>query len=195
MEIYAGFGSGVRRIAGVVAVLLIWVPSVFAGPAATQTLAVSFALIPTAVPLSDWLTAGAALLLAVTAMLALRARGGRGGRLLGTLLAVAIGALIVSTTGQRLISEARAGFEPPPLNLVSSPDELQVGQFAPQVMNALQIVVTNTTGVPVQIATIALNPNGAPFHFDTPGPNACFTGEVLAPGGVCIVFLALLDPP
>ena len=194
MVINAGFGAGVLRVAGVVAGLVVWAPSAFAQAVGTQFLTVNFAQISTAVPLSDWLTAGAALLLAATAAMALRARGGRGGRLLSALLAVVAGAILVSAAGQRVISEARAGADAQVINLVVSPGTLEVAQYAPTVMGDLQIVVTNTTGVPVQVGPISLNPNGSPFHFASPGPNACFDGELLAPGGTCIVYLALLDP-
>jgi hypothetical protein len=185
----AVFGSVMRRLAAVVAGLAVCAPSAFAQAVVTQYLEVRFEGVFAAVPLSDWLTAGTALLLAAAAAVALHRRGGR---LFGALLAVATGAVLLSTAGQRIISEARAGLDPQEIDLVSSPGKLDVSQFAPQVMGVLQVTVKNTTVVTVKIDAISLTLN-APFKFAPPGPNACFAGEELAPGAACIVYLEL--PP
>ena len=187
----AVLGWVMRRLAAVGAGLLVCAPSAFAA-AVTQYLEVRFEGVFAAVPLSDWLTAGTALLLAAAAAVALHRRGGRGGRLFGALLAVVTGAVLISTSGQRLISEARAGLDPQEIDLVSSPGRLDVSQFVGQVMGDLQVLVKNTTGVNVKISAINLTLN-APFQFAPPGSNACFAGEELAPGEACIVYLRL--PP
>lgn len=82
------------------------------------------------VPLSDWLTAGIAIVLAILAAARLRKGGSQGGRLLGV-LALAAGAALFATSGQRIISEAIAGADPPEINLTISPgvgETLKVNQ-------------------------------------------------------------------
>jgi len=183
--------STVRRIAAMC--LLVSSPSAFAAPN-VETLSVSFDYLDRSVPLSDWLTAGIALSLAIAATIALRRRGAPGGRLLGLLLAVAVGAVLVSTTGQRLISEARAGFDGG-IDLTvnpGSPATLNVTQYFPA--PSLAVGVTNLTGRTVVITDIALSSPTLPYVFAPAPPNPhCVQGQVLESNAQCIIYLAGAD--
>lgn len=184
--------STVRRIAAMC--LLISSPWAFAA-ANVETLSVSFDYLDQSVPLSDWLTAGIALSLAVAATIALRRRGAPGGRLLGLLLAVAVGTVLVSATGQRLISEARAGFDGG-IELTANPGSPATLDVAPYFLSfpSLAIGVTNLTGRTVVITGIALPQPAIPYMFD-PNPQGphCVQGQVLESKGQCIVYLVGAD--
>jgi len=177
-------------------------PAVLAQQA--QNLTVGFAPVATAaVPLSGWLTAAIALLLAVSALVVLPRSGLRGGRLFGWMLALVAGATLFAVTGQQIFSEAKAVLPLPAINLSVSPGTLDL---APYDSTPLSVTVTNATNQSVQIKAITLVPPDGPYTLSgapvgltaltptppTPLPTCVVTG-VLPPNSACIVVLFLLD--
>ena len=176
-------------------------PAVLAQQA--QSLTVGFAPVVTAVPLSGWLTAAIALLLAVSALVVLPRSGLRGGRLFGWMLALVAGATLFAVTGQQIFSEAKAVLPLPAINLSVSPGTLDL---APYDSTPLSVTVTNATNQSVQIKAITLVPPDGPYTLSgapvgltaltptppTPLPTCVVTG-VLPPNSACIVVLFLLD--
>ena len=178
-------------------------PAVLAQQA--QSLTVGFAPVATAaVPLSGWLTAAIALLLAVSALVLLPRSRLRGGRLFGWMLALVAGATLFAVTGQQIFSEAKAVLPLPAINLSVSPGTLDVAPFYPE--TPLSVTVTNATNQSVQIKAITLVPPDGPYTLSgapvgltaltptppTPLPTCVVTG-VLPPNSACIVVLFLLD--
>ena len=177
-------------------------PAVLAQQA--QSLTVGFAPVATAaVPLSGWLTAAIALLLAVSALVVLPRSGLRGGRLFGWMLALVAGATLFAVTGQQILSDAKAVVPLPAINLSVSPGTLDL---APYDSTPLSVTVTNATNQSVQIKAITLVPPDGPYTLSgapvgltaltptppTPLPTCVVTG-VLPPNSACIVVLFLLD--
>ena len=177
-------------------------PAVLAQQA--QNLTVGFAPVATAaVPLSGWLTASIALLLAVSALVVLPRSGLRGGRLFGWMLALVAGATLFAVTGQQILSDAKAVVPLPAINLSVSPGTLDL---APYDSTPLSVTVTNATNQSVQIKAITLVPPDGPYTLSgapvgltaltptppTPLPTCVVTG-VLPPNSACIVVLFLLD--
>ena len=122
---------------------------------ATQNLTVSFENFLPVAPLSDWLTAGIALLLAASAVAVLRRRQGLPGRLFGWLLAVVAGTTLFTAVGQRAMSDANAVIVAPAISLVVSPGSLDVLPYAPT--SPLDVVVTNNSGQTARITAIELD--------------------------------------
>jgi len=155
---------------------------------APQNLTIAFntAITSQAVPLSAGLTFAIALILALAALVILRRRAARGGRLFAWLLAVVAGAILAVVTGQRAISEAQALVGPVTLiDLSVSPAILNVAAFAPG--TPLTVKVTNTTGQSVQITSIVL----ASGIYFLSTPTTCVVSEVLPPAGQCTITLDL----
>jgi len=191
---------GPRRLALALTTLAA-APAVLAQQA--QSLTVGFAPVVTAVPLSGWLTAAIALLLAVSALVVLPRSGLRGGRLFGWMLALVAGATLFAVTGQQIFSEAKAVLPLPAINLSVSPGTLDL---APYDSTPLSVTVTNATNQSVQIKAITLVPPDGPYTLSgapvgltaltptppTPLPTCVVTG-VLPPNSACIVVLFLLD--
>jgi hypothetical protein len=172
-----------RTLPTLAAVLFAAAPKAFA-QIQPQNLAVEFVTAVPA-PLTDWLTAGVALLLAATAFLALRRRNGRGTRVFGWLLAIGAGAALLSTTGGRVVTEAQAVIPAAAINLVTSPGTLDVSPYWPT--SPLDVVVTNSTGRVATITNVTLvNGNYAP---PTVGSSTCLQNRTLSPGGTCILRL------
>ena len=134
----------------------------------------------TPVPLSDWLTAGIALAVALTALIALRRRNLRGGRLFGFLIVGVAAATIFGVTGQRIISEAHALAPVAILDLSISPS-VNIGALIPNV--SVQVNVHNTTGQSVTLTSITLD--AGPYGFGAPLATPCNVGTVLANGAIC----------
>lgn len=169
--------------------LLGFAPATFAQvPPPPQNLAIGFSsLNAAAVPLSGWLAAGIALMLAAAGLVVLRRRPMRGGRLAGWVLVLTAGATLALATGQRVISEAEAIVGPVTLlNLSVSPASLNVAPFAPA--TPLTVVVTNTTSQSVQINSITLDPG--PY---SQMASTCVVTGVLAPSAQCTITLGALS--
>jgi hypothetical protein len=154
---------------------------------AVQNLTIGFqaaaggAVTATAVPLSDWLTASVALLVAVSALLMMRRQRLRGRKLLGALLAVAASATMFGVTGERIISTASAAAPVVILDLTSP--TVNVGALVPNTF--VQVNVVNNTGQGAQITSITLD-NGI-YLITT--PTTCTVGLVLASGATCSIML------
>ena len=192
---------GQRRLALALTTLAA-APAVLAQQA--QSLTVGFAPVATAaVPLSGWLTAAIALLLAVSALVVLPRSGLRGGRLFGWMLALVAGATLFAVTGQQIFSEAKAVLPLPAINLSVNPGTLDL---APYDSTPLSVTVTNATNQSVQIKAITLVPPDGPYTLSgapvgltaltptppTPLPTCVVTG-VLPPNSACIVVLFAIE--
>jgi len=173
-------------------------PAAFA-QAQQQTLSVAFVNFNAVVPLSDWLTAAMALLLAASAVVVLRRQSGRAGRLFGALLALVAGTTLFTATGQRVVSEAQA-FISPAINLVVSPSSLVVTPFVPS--SPLTVTVTNNSGQSARITGISLDsgavgvavPGKAIVAFYSIDPSSqCQVGTTLSPLNACTITLILAE--
>ena len=184
-EVRLGVFSKVWRILAAAIGLLAFAPDVFA-QAAQQILSVAFVRVSLAeVPLSPWLTAGIAIVLAVMAAAMLRRGGRRGGRLLGWVLVLAAGGVLLAASGQRLISEAIAGADPPVIDLTVSPGTLNVIVYSDETL----VVDVNNATIHTERIT-AINLTIGPYFF-APNPGTCFVGLLLSPGQSCTVNLIL----
>jgi hypothetical protein len=155
-----------------------------------QMLTVAFSNVNATVPLSDWLTAGIALLLGVTAVFALRRRPAQGGRVLGWMLAIIAGTMLVAPTGRHFLSEAQAGpqaLQVPSINLTVSPGTLNVAPYSPS--SPLNVTVTNSTSQTVTLTSITLD--SGPYALF--GASTCSTSLPLAPNGTCVITLSLQE--
>ena len=152
-----------------------------------QNLTITFDVIVPAAPLSDWLTAGIALLLAATAMVAMRQRKSRGARFFSAVVALAAGATIFSIAGNRLTQDANAIVPAPVINLVSSPASLNVTPYIPT--SPLAVTVNNQTGMVARITGITLG-NG---FYTMSTPTTCSVGLNMGPGNSCIITLVFND--
>ena len=150
-----------------------------------QVLAVDFNVFIPAAPLSDWLTAGIALLLAATAVVMLRRQSARGQRLFGWMLALVTGATLLSVTGYRMVSEAQAVPPSAVINLVTSPGTLDLGPFFDS--SPITVTVTNTTGKFAHINDITLDSG----PYTVVAPTTCAVGLSLPPGGTCTITVDL----
>ncbi|MBP8294649.1 MAG: midcut-by-XrtH protein [Burkholderiales bacterium] len=170
---------------------------------ATQNLTVSFENFLPVAPLSDWLTAGIALLLAASAVAVLRRRQGLPGRLFGWLLAVVAGTTLFTAVGQRTMSEANAFIPAPAISLVVSPGSLDVLPYAPT--SPLDVVVTNNSGQTARITAIELDTlifgsaagvqeKAVIGEYVISPASSCGVGTVLSVGNTCIVTLELISP-
>jgi len=164
----------------------------------TQILAVSFENFLPAAPLSDWLTAAVALMLAATAVVMLRRQQGRAGRLFGGLLAVVAGTTLFTAVGQRIMSEAYAVLPAPAISLVTSPGSLDVLPYLPT--TPLDVVVTNNSGRTARITAIDLQSllfgsgSGARAkaligQYSIHQSSTCAVGTVLSNGNTCTISL------
>ena len=181
--------AGSRAVLTLAALVLVG-PMASAQPV-TQNLTIGFSNLNQgslqSVPLSAGLTAGIALMLAVAALVMLRRRAGRGGRLFGWALALVAGTTLVGVTGQRPISEAQAIVAPITLiNLSVSPAILNVGPFSAG-DPLLTVEVTNTTGQSIRITSITLDPG--PYSVTT--PTTCAVGGILAASAQCTITLEI----
>jgi len=148
-----------------------------------QNLSVAFVNFIPAMPVSDWVTAGIALLLGAGALVTLRRQTGRAARLSGWLLALLAGATLIAATGQRIVSDASAG-APPGLSLTSSPSTISVAVYAPT--SPLGVTVTNNSGQSARLTGITLDPGFYSFA----QPTTCIAGStILAPGDTCTITL------
>jgi hypothetical protein len=181
-SIKARISSRAGHVLAATAGLLVNAPAAFAQQ---QILAVNFTTSIPAAPLSDWLTAGIALLLAATAVVMLRRQNARGARLFGWMLAVIAGTAFFSATGQRLVSDAQALMVLPTLNLISSPATLDVAPYSP--LSPLTVTVTNGSGKFATINSITLNPSSTPYTVS--GESSCSRTPILAPSATCIIML------
>lgn len=180
------FWKNVLRI--IVGTLLLAAASSAAWAQAVQNITVGFSAsgggvtvgASTPVPLSDWLTAGIALAVAITALIALRRRNIRGGRLFGFLIVGVAAATMFGVTGNRIISEVRATGPIAIMDLSISPS-VNIGALVPN--QFVQVNVNNTTGQSVTITSINLDLG--PYTFGTPLPTPCNVGTVLAAGAIC----------
>ena len=172
------------RILGCLAVtgLLVFAPGAFAQQA-PHILSVNFVSFVPSAPLSDWLTAGIALLLAATAIFVLRRQTRRSGRLFVGILTLVTGATLISVTGYRMMSEARA-FVTPAINLTISPGTIDVAPYFPSA--SLGVTVTNTTSQFARITSITLDPG----LYTIVGTSTCTVGRTLAPSEACVIELA-----
>lgn len=157
----------------------------------TQNLTIGFqaaGFIPTvnAVPLSGWLTAGIALLVAASAFVVLRRRRLKGGKLLSALLVVAASATLFGVAGERIIGAATAAPGPVAILDLTSPT-IDVAPFAPN--SFLQVTVVNNTGQSIQITSINL----ASGLYVLSTPTTCAVGLVMASAATCSIGLALLS--
>ena len=152
-----------------------------------QILTVTFETSLPALPLSDWLTAAMALLLAASALLMLRRQRARGGRLMGWMLAAIAGAGLLAGVGQRMIPDARALALQPVINLTVSPATIDVAQFFPA--TPLTVTVNNTSSRPATITAITL----APGLYSTSTPTTCVVNQTLLPSASCTITLAGLS--
>ena len=200
--------SRLRARSAPVAVLISGLGLLAAAPAAlaqaTQNLTVSFENFLPVAPLSDWLTAGIALLLAASAVVVLRRRQGLPGRLFGWMLAVVAGTTLFTAVGQRTMSEANAFIPAPAISLVVSPGSLDVLPYAPT--SPLDVVVTNNSGQTARITAIELDnlilmaSSGVQAkqlifgQYVISSPSSCAVGTVLSVGNTCVVRLEMLNP-
>jgi hypothetical protein len=178
------WSTTVRIVIAVAALLTV----ATASAQAVQNLTIGFqaaaggAVTATAVPLSDWLTASIALLVAVSALVVMRRQRLRGRKLLSALLAVAASATMFGVTGERIISTASAVAPVVILDLTSP--TVNVGALVPNAF--VQVNVLNNTGQSAQITSITLD-NGI-YLVST--PTTCTVGVVLAPSTTCSIMLA-----
>ncbi|MDE2003466.1 MAG: hypothetical protein KGJ25_08045 [Betaproteobacteria bacterium] len=166
--------------------LLGFAPAVFAQVPPPQNLTIGFSsLNAAAVPLSGWLPAGIAAMLAAAGLVVLRRRTMHGGRLPGWVLVLVSGTTLALATGQRVISEAEALVGPTviTLNLSVSPASLNVAPFAPAFLN---VVVTNITSQSVRIDSITLGSGTYALAAST-----CVVASVMAPGAQCTISLGV----
>jgi hypothetical protein len=177
-----GIVSGRLSFLAAAAGLLVYAPTVSAQPQ-TQILAVNFDTFAFAAPLSDWLTAGIAVLLAATAVVTLRRRNTRGGRLFGWMLALIAGTVFFAATGQRLVSDAQALLPLPAINLVVSPGTLDVVPYSPT--DPLNVTVTNTTGKFARIISITLGSGPTAYDLDPSSLTTCVVNLTLPPNATC----------
>ena len=200
--------SRLRARSAPVSVLISGLGLLAAAPAAlaqaTQNLTVSFENFLPVAPLSDWLTAGIALLLAASAVVMLRRRQGLPGRLFGWMLAVVAGTTLFAAVGQRTMSEANAVMVAPAISLVVSPGSLNVLPYAPD--SPLDVVVTNNSGRTARITAIELDQlilidaarvqaKQLIFGQYVISPSStCGVGTVLSVGNTCIVTLLMQNP-
>ena len=152
--------------------------------AAPQILAVEFVNFMPAAPLSDWLTAGVALLLSASAVVVLRRQTGRAGRLFGWMLAVVAGTTLFTASGQRILSEAFA-VPPPPaqISLTTSPGTLDASMYAPS--SPLDVPVTNNSGQTARITAITLSGSILMGNAGSVGTKAQIGMYVIAPSSTC----------
>ncbi|MBK7472601.1 MAG: midcut-by-XrtH protein [Betaproteobacteria bacterium] len=197
-----------RALTAPVAVLISGLGLLAVAPAAlaqsVQNLTVSFENFLPVAPLSDWLTAGIALLLAASAVVVLRRRQGLPGRLFGWLLAVVAGTTLFTAVGQRTMSDANAVMVAPAISLVVSPGSLDVLPYAPT--SPLDVVVTNNSGQTARITAIELDTlifmNAARVQakqviigeYAISPASSCAVGTVLSVGNTCIVTLDFQVP-
>lgn len=171
--------------------------------AAPQILSVEFVNFMPAAPLSDWLTAGVALLLAASAVVVLRRQTGRAGRLFGWMLAVVAGTTLFAASGQRIFSEAVAIMLPPAqISLTTSPGTLNASTYAPN--SPLNVPVTNNSGQTARITAITLSGmilmgGGAGSvgtkaligMYEIAPSSTCGVGTVLSNGNSCTITLVM----
>jgi len=178
------FSMSLRRTAAAAALLA------FAANASAQqlvqVLAVDFNVFVPAAPLSDWLTAGIALLLAATAVVMLRRQSARGQRLFGWMLALVTGATLLPVSGYRLVTDAQAILPSATINLVTSPGTIDLGPYYADA--PVTVTVTNTTGKFAHINDITLD--SGPYF--VVAPTTCAVGLSLPPGGTCTITVDLL---
>ncbi len=177
------------RVGLALVALFDFAPAAFAQvPPPPQNLTIGFSsLNPATVPLSGWLTAGIALMLAAAGLVVLRRRTTHRGRLSGWVMVLAAGTTLALVTGQRVIPEAQAIVGPVTLiNLSVSPASLNVAPFAPA--TPLTVVVTNTTSQSVQINSIILDPG--PYSQTA---STCVVTGLLAPSAQCTITLGALS--
>jgi len=150
-----------------------------------QNLTITFDVSVPAAPLSDWLTAGIALLLAGMALVAIRRQATRGARFFAAFIAIAAAATFLGVTGNRLISDADAG-PGPSINLVTSPAVLDVSIYVPT--SPLTVPVNNMTGKFARITGITgiTLANG---FYAIGAPTTCTVGLTLGPGNSCTITL------
>jgi len=141
-----------------------------------------------AVPLSPGLTVAIAAGLAVSALVVLRRRGMRGGRLFGWLLALGAGAMLAAGGGERVISEARAILPPPAIDLTVNPGTLDLLDYWNSNIDPLTVTVTNATGQTVRITSVTTDNTDL---YGITAPTTCTVTTVLAPNGTCTVTLGI----
>jgi hypothetical protein len=170
------------------AALLLAVASAAWAQVQPQNLTIGFQFLgsnvrPANVPLSDWASAGIALLIALTACVVLQRRKVRGGRFLGAMVAIIAGAAMLGIAGQGLIGEARAIGPVTIIDLSINPT-LNVAPFLPA--SPLTVSVSNTTGQSVQLTSITL----APGTYAISTPTTCAVSLILVASATCTITLA-----
>ena len=163
--------------------MLIALPSFAQQP--PQILSVAFDTTFHALPLSDWLVAGIALLLAASALITIRRNRGRGARFFGVLVALAAGSVLFSMAGPRVVQQAHALLPSPAISLISSPGTLDVSPYL--ATSPLTVTVTNNTGELAHITAVTLG-NGV---YAIGAPTTCTVDLVMTPGSTCTVTLTL----
>ncbi len=160
------------------------VAAVAAAPAFAQSvepvLEVDF--VGATLPLSPWLTAACAVLLAALALRCLRRAPG--GKLMGALVATAAIASVMAAFNVASIRSADAVLPSYPMPLTTSPTTL-VGFIEGD------IIVTNVQSASLTITVISYNPGSWDSYVDAPN-TTCAVGTVLAPGASCIVRILTL---